>query len=939
MRAAIAVAGLSMAVAGAAVCSEGWDNRSETRTLRERTDKVFWEARFDSGEDLFAIEKCDGAEGEVSFSGGRMTVRKTNAAGYILITSKDSFSRPVGAKLKSFADAEVSGADPQYSLAFPRVLDLRRRLYACYQLDAVGVFMGGGEKIAYLANTSPGVAERRFSNFIVRADGGTDLVAALVVAGAPSVTVWRRWGVEDYDAANSAWVKYRANFSTAGAGKTNFEDSVAFDRRIAGDVEHTAKVVKADGRVRLMVDGKDETPVLYKNPSSWGLAWGDFDGRGFAREGIRLQSFQIGNAAHWTNGVWNIEATMRDIRDQMRVSPDALVMLSFSASAPREYAESHPDEIWRNPDGSPCVGLWTHMYSRHYADPVQKPYRDGCWPWVSHSSKVYLDYMKEVLGEIIARLKSEGLSKRIVGIHFCGWHDGQFAPYRPDFSAPAKEGFREFLVEKYGKVPENLELPVPGTEPFLDPKKDALVHDFNIYLHLAPLRFQEAMARHAKECFGKDIVCLLWCMGTFGGEMNGAYHFDEFFKSTGLDGLVAQPSYVRRLPGNSVGNLLPLASFTRHGKLYIDELDLRAWGEIPGYVKEESMGGLGFAMDLPEWETVNRKMVGRMIAAGHGFWYYDISGGFYNPDGIKEDIGAAVRAYAKLRRGSMSKWSPSAAFVVDVDGLMWRNLIGEPKHPDGRALIGTQLELLSASGVPFDEWTYADVSADAAALAGRKVVVLAGFYRIDDERRRFVDALTAQGATIVFLAGTDGFRKNVRKKGAFPRIVAEDKARECDFLSRFHADWMRWSLGIRGGELAVSYMPPSWSFDEKQGTTVLARYFDDGKPAVIRRGNAIAVGQAAGLTPVFFNRLVREAGGYVPVNCGGKVQVDMNGDFVSIHALDTGHFDFCLPFPCKVVNLKTGREASTAEDVLSLNLVAGETRWYSLRAAREKQGH
>ncbi|MBR4938292.1 MAG: hypothetical protein IKZ22_05415, partial [Kiritimatiellae bacterium] len=72
------------------------------------------------------------------------------------------------------------------------------------------------------------------------------------------------------------------------------------------------------------------------------------------------------------------------------------------------------------------------------------------------------------------------------------------------------------------------------------------------------------------------------------------------------------------LPGLPVGCSLPLPSFTRNGKLYIDEFDLRAWGEIPGYVREESMTGLAFAMDLPEWEAVNRKMVGRMIAAGHG---------------------------------------------------------------------------------------------------------------------------------------------------------------------------------------------------------------------------------------------------------------------------------------------------------------------------------
>ncbi len=915
----------------AAAESEGWNNRCETRVLRERTDALFWKAHFDKGADAFSVEMRDGAEGEVSFSGGRMIVRKTNAAGYILVTARDSFSRPVGARLKSFADAEASGADVNYSLAFPRVLDAKKRLTACYPLDAAAVFMGGGEKMAYLANTAPGVAERRFSNFIVGENGGTNLTAALVVAGAPSTTIWHRWGVEDYDAANATWEEYREGFRTAGVGKTNLEDAVAFGQRIAADVEHTAKIEKKDRRVSLVVDGEEVPPVMYKNPYSWGQKWGDFDGRGFALEGVRLQSFQIGVARNWTNGIWDVDSTIRDIRDQMRVSPDALVVLSFNTSAPKEYAERHPGEIWRDPDGTPCVGKWEHMYSRHYSSANRKPYIDGCWPWVSHSSKVYLAYMEEVLGEIIARLKKEGLSKRIVGIHFCGWHDAQFAPYRPDFSGPAKEGFREYLIAKYGVAPEKLELPVPGKQQFLDPEKERLAQDFNVYLHLAPFRFQETLARHAKKCFGKDIVCMHWCMGPFTGEMPGAFYLDEFMKSDAMDALVAQPSYVRRLPGNPVGTSLPLASFTRCGKLYIDELDLRAWGEIPGYVKEESMGGLGFAMDLPEWEAVNRKMVGRMIAAGHGFWYYDISGGFYNPKGIKEDIGSGVRTYANLSGGAVSCWCPSAAVVVDNEGILWSNLIGQPKHPNGRAIVNGQLGLLAASGVPFDIWTYADAAQCAAALADRKVVVLAGFYRLDEKRRSFLESLAARGATLVFLAGTDGFRKNIRKEGAFPRIVAEDKTRECEFLSRFHADWMRWSLGIRGGELARSYMPPSYAFDENPGTVVLARYENDRNPAVIRRGNAIAVGQAAGLTPRFFNRLVREAGGYVPVAGGGKLQVDMNGDFVSVAALDNGRFDFRLPFPCRVVNLKTGKPVATSDGILPLDLVAGETRWYSLK--------
>ena len=64
------------------------------------------------------------------------------------------------------------------------------------------------------------------------------------------------------------------------------------------------------------------------------------------------------------------------------------------------------------------------------------------------------------------------------------------------------------------------------------------------------------------------------------------------------------------------------------------------------------------------------------------------------------------------------------------------------------------------------------------------------------------------------------------------------------------------------------------------------------------------------------------------------MQVDMNGNFVSLHALKTGHFVFRLPFPCKVVNLKTDKPVATSDGTLPLDLVAGETRWYSLKSEK-----
>ena len=82
-----------------------------------------------------------------------------------------------------------------------------------------------------------------------------------------------------------------------------------------------------------------------------------------------------------------------------------------------------------------------------------------------------------------------------------------------------------------------------------------------------------------------------------------------------------------------------------------------------------------------------------------------------------------------------------------------------------------------------------------------------------------------------------------------------------------------------------------------------------------------------------FAEIVREAGGYVPTKDG--LQVDMSGVFLSVHALKGGHYDFKLPLPMKVRNLKDGSFAVNGT-MLPLDVVAGETCWFLLEASDER---
>ncbi|MBQ2630916.1 MAG: hypothetical protein IJG13_14680, partial [Kiritimatiellae bacterium] len=60
------------------------------------------------------------------------------------------------------------------------------------------------------------------------------------------------------------------------------------------------------------------------------------------------------------------------------------------------------------------------------------------------------------------------------------------------------------------------------------------------------------------------------------------------------------------------------------------------------------------------------------------------------------------------------------------------------------------------------------------------------------------------------------------------------------------------------------------------------------------------------------------------------LSVDMNGGFLSVHGLWDRKVDFELPFPCRVVNLKSGMEEPVSGNRFHVEVMKGETCWFRL---------
>ncbi len=952
---------LFFAAALAAVAgTEGWENVCPERRLPEPVRSI-WRAPLEKGTEAFSVEWRDGATGEVSVvktkSGAAMKIAKRNAVGYALVKAKEPFAVPAGTRLRAYAGCEAHDADCEYSYGFLKLFADREDLSYFSKLDFQG---RGGPKMTLLCNTPPDMPDRKLSHFVADEKTGTNVYAAIVVAGVPSTSIWSHWGAEDFAAANTKWWDaVRNRKPPVGAEKRRPMTDEEFDALIAAEPEHTARVEKRNGYTKFLLDGQEALPVFFKGGTS-GEVKGFYGGAKMAAAGMELQSTHIRFGVTRTKGVgfwskdgFDVKGAVAEVRKAMKLAPHAKFLLSVNLDAYPEFADEHPDEVWVNDQGRKVFGHNTHSpYS------LPKKMESRHWYWMSNHSLVWRDAVKKCLTELIGELKATGLAKKIVGVHLSGYHDAQFATVHPDYSKPAITAFRKWLKTKYltetalreawldDTVTYDTATPPIvrynyGQHNYFIPGKDQSIIDFAAFLKKGPFLMQEDLSRHVKNCFGKDIVTVRYCMGAFGGTFCSAYDITPFAQSDTVDILCAQPNYGRRVPGLPSGCRLPLESFHRHGKLFFNEFDLRTYGAKTSWESELAALQYGLAFDDPMWCSINRKLAGQMYAKRMGWWYLDMAGGWFEPEGIASDIAGTLEVGRELEAAPANPWHPDVAIVMDEDGALLRNTMSSYFNPDEETINGRQLQTFAASGVPYDNWLLADWLEEPSLAKRYRMIVFMGLYDIDMKREALLAELRAEGRVLVFLTGT-GASRGVEKIGfelgkkPFPaqHETRAEAGVEWNMNSLMHESKIVSLLGVNDGWPWQLQSPTRTFLAESSDQKVLARFTEDGTAAVAERSEdrckLVYVASAGGLTPEYLHHLAKDSGAYVPTENTG-LQVNMNGDFISVHCLRSGRYDFKPPRKCAVINLKTGNPAVLEGDVLPLVLTAGETRWYRLK--------
>ena len=810
--------------------TDGWDNiNPERKELPPQ--KVLWTADLSQAK----MSLRDGAEGTMRIVDERgkvaIEIAKTNGKGTIVVTLP-AFAVAKDARLRAYVYCSCDDGDPEAGAAFLRLYGRKEDL-AYYQMPDER--RQGGPYMEKMVNSPPGGHIRKFAYRIADKKTGTNITAAIVIAGPPCTSRWSGLGVEDKVAANKAWKTLKKALDPVDVTSGMIPDE-EFSARLAADIEHTAKICKVGDYTRLLIDGKETAPVIFRGQTSKGdkitYAGGLHD-----RKGLHLQivTVRFGRTQNTPFGIWtkdgfDAKAGADIVRTAMRLAPESNFILGLRLDAYPEWTDRHPDEIWRLADGRKVYGH--HVHADFHVLP-ELP-RKRKWHWPSYHSLAWRDDVKSHITELFAELRRQGLSKRIVGVHLAGYHDAQFATRHPDFSRPAVAGFVEWQRKFLGEVKWR-DAPRFGNADFLDPVTNAHEVAYLRFVKQGPFHMQEDIARHIRKLLVKDIVVGRYCMGWGAGAFNGALDLDPFLLSDSIDFLVAQPSYTHRIPGVAIGSRIPTRSFHDNGKLFVNEFDLRTYAGVHGGETEQLVLRHSQAQDFQMWQSIHHKMAGQMIAQRMGWWYLDMSGLWFSPPEIVQDIADVNKLVQRAERDDA--WNPSVSIAIDEAGMLLRNSIA--RYYSGKEqILQEQIRSFASSGVPYDTCMVDDFLRHPGHSGRYKVIFFADMHNKDAERVKLIDRLERNGTKCVFLSS----------------------------------------------ERTIS--------------------------------------------PMEFAAIVRDAGGYVPAKYG--LQVNMNGSFVSVHALRGGRFDFKLPRRCTVVNMKTGKVEVREADILPLDLVAGETCWFGL---------
>jgi len=531
----------------------------------------------------------------------------------------------------------------------------------------------------------------------------------------------------------------------------------------------TAKLQLHNGTPTVFVDGQ---PIFMSYLWMRGPTRDEYEAadttRAYARAGIHAHAFDVGTQAQepeWCGPApgrdehWDFSTLGERFGRILDANPDALFHLRIHMRMPAWWQKLYPEE---------CE--------------VASIGRPGGSATQSFASTVWRQQANDFLRAYVDALRQEGLYDRVIAYQVGAgntseWVKGDLSmdAVCPDYSAPMRRHFRQWLRRKYGGDTQALRqawadpevdfgtAEVPPAEDqlntcdftFRDPRREMAVIDF--YRCLAELCGDLVVdfCRTVKEATGGQALAgaffgylleLAWNKSFFGAgteseyscmQRSGHLGLRRLLRSEHVDFVVSPYSYGFRGIGGEGVAMPPQDSLRAHGKLFVFEEDTRIH-----LVDTETYGRVH---TLEESKAVLYRNFAQILTRGQAVWWHSGVDPARDPE-----LQPVMERMQRLGTfGLTLDRTPAAeiAVILDDESYYYETVRNDLDLP---LIFQQRLWGLPRLGAPFDTYLLEDLC--EGRVPPRKLYIFLNAFRLDRARRaQLVERIRRDNAVSLWL--------------------------------------------------------------------------------------------------------------------------------------------------------------------------------------------
>lgn len=543
-----------------------------------------------------------------------------------------------------------------------------------------------------------------------------------------------------------------------------------------------AEIRKVNGMPTLFIDGEQQVPMLlFTNTEADGGARRDIckvQIRQALEKGLHLHSVCCHIDLNTPTGERDLSPAIGAMDTVIDEDPCAAILLRVNLSLYGAEAEK-----WELTHPGDCVRYALHSEDYPRIQNEDGSWRDNTFTAVSIASE---DWLREAIATLKQLndwfLEHPKYYDRLLGYHIAAEDAGEW--FHPalrengvDISAANRKAWQDWLFKKYWPRAEDMtdawnlnpkyctdfsEVEVPYDIPGNDRSRpmerslftrslDQRFIDYGDYSSELTVDRIKKMCNAVKEMTNGQKITLVFYGYYYElyDARTGHFALNELLDCPDLDAFAGPISYLDRNEGGTSAVMAPVDSMALHGKLWLQENDMRTGQVLRDHGPNDLDGWLSKPFTSVEHVlSAYEREWAHMMSHGMGCWYMDLPArGWISHPRQWDKISALVERSVSLQ-SLQSPLNPDVAVVVDEKAM---SVVAHAEEVGARLLYCLRQNFYRA-GIKFGWYTAEDV--ENGLVPSAKLIWYLTPFRLNAQRAEKLRKLAAeQGATIVFIHG------------------------------------------------------------------------------------------------------------------------------------------------------------------------------------------